>query len=183
MEMRKIFFTIITLYSLFLSSCIKDDLLQFTPKVVIEWDAAGINSATSPFTYRVLTRVPVFGRPETPSGATADPLITRSMANPVVKLRVNLVGPQMATAQNFTFKAITVTPAFPNLLAVNPTHYTTTGTITIPANSSYGEATINVVNTGVSSTIPREVHVELEGNAAVGASENYKKIAIRIAQN
>ena len=181
--MRKIFFAILALGMLSLNSCIKDDQLQFSPATVIEFDAASNNSATSPFTYRVLNRVPVFGRPETTTGTTADPAITRAMANPVVKLRVNLVGPHQSTAQNFTYKAITVAPNSPNMLAVSPTHYTTTGTFTIPANSSYGEVIINVVNPGVSSTNPREVHLELEGNGAIAASENYKRIAIRIAQN
>jgi hypothetical protein len=165
-----------------MSSCIKDDLLQFSPAPVIEWDAATINSASSPFTYRVLARHPKFGRPETTSGTTADPLITRTMADPAVKLRVNLVGPHSAVAQNFTYKAITVTPNSPNLLAVAGTHYNTTGTFTIPANSSYGEVTINVLNPGPSSN-SREVHLELEGNTNFGVSENYKRIAIRIAQN
>lgn len=166
-----------------MSSCIKDDLLQFTPVPVIEWDAATINSATSPFTYRVLLRYPKFGRPETTTGATADSVIKRNMTDPAVKLRVNLVGPHSAVAQNFTYKAITVTPVSPNLLATAGTHYNTTGTFTIPANSSYGEVTINVLNTGISSTNPREVHLELEGNTNFGVSENYKRIAIRIAQN
>lgn len=181
--MKKIFFAIITLSLFTLSSCIKDDLLQFTPDPVIEFDAASINSATSPFTYRVLSRHPKFGRPETTTGTTADPLLTRAMVDPVIKLRVNLVGPHMSAAQSFTYKAITVTPASPNLLAVAGTHYTTTGTFTIPANSSYGEVVVNVLNTGVSSTSPREVHLELDGNGTIGASENYRRIALRITQN
>jgi hypothetical protein len=180
--MKKILFAFISVSLMSLSSCIKDDLLQFTPDPVIEFDAAGINAATSPFTYKVLLRHPRFGRPETTSGTTADPLITRAMADPVIKLRVNLVGPHMSTAQNFTYKAITVTPASPNLLAASGTHYTTTGTFTIPANSSYGEVVVNILNPGASGN-SREVHLELDGNGTIGASENYRRIALRIAQN
>lgn len=181
--MRNIVLGIMALSLLSLSSCIKDDLLQFAPKTVIEFDAAGINSATAPYTYRVLARHPKFGRAETTTGTTADPLITRSMADPVIRLRVNLVGAQLTSDQTFTYKAITLTPVLPNLLATSPTYYTTSGTFTIPAGSSFGEVVVNVVNPGVSSTAPRELHLELDGNATIGASENYKKIAIRIAQN
>ncbi len=181
--MKKILFVLLTLSLLTLSSCIKDDLLQFTPATVIEFDAATINSATSPFTYRILTRHPKFGRAETTSGATIDPLITRSMLDPVIRLRVNLVGPQQTAPLSFTYAAITVTPNSPSQLAAAGTHYTTSGTFTIPANSSYGEVVVTVLNPGVSSTIPRELHLQLDGNSTVGASENYKKIAIRIAQN
>jgi hypothetical protein len=181
--MKKIFFAILGLSLLSMSCCIKDVLLQFTPDPVIEFDAAGNNAATSPFTYKVLLRHPKFGRPETTTGGTADPVLSRTMADPIVKLRVNLVGPQMSSDQTFTYTAIAVTPGSPNLLAVAGTHYTTSGTFTIPANSSYGEVVVNVLNTGVSSTSPREVHLELAGNGSIGASENYKRIALRIAQN
>ena len=181
--MRNILFVIIAFVVLTLGSCIKEDIKYYNGPRVIAFDAASINPATSPYTYKVLTRVPLFGRAETTTGATADPVLSRTMANPVVKLRVNLVGPHMSSDQNFTFKAITVTPPSPNMLAVSGTHYTITGTFTIPANSSYGEVVVNVLNSGMSSTSPREVHLELEGNAAIGISENYKRIALRIAQN
>jgi hypothetical protein len=69
------------------------------------------------------------------------------------------------------------------MLAVNNTHYTTSGTFTIPANSSFGEVTINIVNPGVSSTNPREVHIELIGNAEIKPSERYKTVGIRISQS
>lgn len=74
-------------------------------------------------------------------------------------------------------------PVSPNALAVSGTHFTTGNTVTIPANTSFGEITISIINTGVSSTTPREVHLELMGTIDVNPSENYKKIAIRIAQN
>jgi hypothetical protein len=67
-------------------------------------------------------------------------------------------------------------------LAASGTHYTTTGTFTIPANSSYGEVVVNILNPGASGN-SREVHLELDGNGTIGASENYRRIALRIAQN
>lgn len=184
--MKRILFAILAIGSLSLSSCIKEQIKHYTGPTVIEFDAAGKNSATSPFTYRVLTRVPLYGRPETSVAVgtqPADPLITRSMANPVVRLQVNLVGAQMSTPQIFTYSILTnVTPPGTGQLGVTGLHFTTTGTFTIPANSSFGEVIINVLNTGTTSNIPREVHLELAPNGVIGVSENYKKIAIRISQ-
>ncbi len=170
------------------SSCIKEETKNFNGNTVIEFDAAVLNTATTPYTYFVTTRVPVYGL--TVSTANSPTLITRSLATPV-KLRVNLVGPQFSTDQVINYQIITPVPVppnntpvpvSPNMLAVSGTHYTTGGTFTIPANSSFGEIIINIVNPGASSTNPREVHIELVGNADVKSSENYKRVAIRISQ-
>ena len=83
-----------------------------------------------------------------------------------------------------TYKVVTdVTPATPNMVAVSGTHFTTENTFTIPANSSFGYVTIAIVNPGIGSANPREVHLELVGNENIKPSENYKRVAIRIAQN
>jgi hypothetical protein len=173
--------SIIVLFTAILfSSCIKEEVKHFTGTTVIEFDAAVLNTATTPYTYYVATRVPVYGL--TVSTANSPTLITRSLTTPV-KLRVNLVGPQSSTDQVITYQVLTTpVPVAPNMLAVSGTHYTTSGTFTIPANSSFGEVTINIVNPGVSSTNPREVHIELIGNDQIKPSENYKRVAIRISQ-
>lgn len=161
------------------SSCIKqlDKTIQGNP--VVEFDATVLNSATTPYTYHVTTKVPTYGYP-TPTAAAA---ITRT-ATTSVKLRVNLVGAQKNTDQTITYKVLTdVVPVNPNLLGVSGTHYNTGTSFVIPANSSFGEITINVLNSGVSSTNPREVHLELVGNESIKPSENYKRVGIRIAQN
>ena len=161
------------------SSCIKEINKTFEGSTVVEFDATVLNSATTPFTYHVTTRVPTYGYP-TPTSAA---LITRTTTTPV-KLRVNLVGPQRSTDQTITYKVITdAVPASPNLLAVAGTHYTTNTSFVIPANTSFGEVTINIVNSGTSSTSPREVHLELVGNTEIKPSENYKRVGVRIAQN
>ncbi len=171
-------FIYISLISFLLSSCIKDDVKSFQGNTVVEFDATVFNSVAPGFTYPILVRAAGYGR----AVSTADPSITRTSGQ--VKLRVNLVGQQRSTVEVISYQVFTVTPTSPNLLGASGTHYNTSGTFTIPANSSFGEVVINILNPGVSSTIAREVHLELQGSSTnIKASENYKKIAIRIAQN
>lgn len=166
---------------LLFSSCIKEDVKYFTGDPVVEFDATVLNSATSPYSYHVAVRTPPFAIPTTTANSVA---INRSLATPV-RLRVNLVGAQRSTDEVISFRVLTdVTPTAPNMLAVAGTHYNISGTtVTIPANSSFAEVVINIVNPGVSSTNPREVHLELLGNSNIKPSENYKRVGIRIAQN
>jgi hypothetical protein len=172
------FLAYIGLVSLLLTSCIKEDVKSFTGDPVVEFDATVFNSVAAGFTYPILTRAAGYGRAVT----TADPSITRTSGT--VKLRVNLVGAQRPADEVITYRVMTeAVPVAPNVLATSGTHYTTGNTVTIPANSSFGEVTINIQNPGVSSTIPTEVHLELVGNTNIKASSNYKKVAIRIAQN
>ncbi len=173
------FLVYIGLVSLFLTSCIKEEDKTFTGDSVVEFDATVFNSVAVGYTYPILVRAAGYGRGVS---TTLDPTITRTSGT--VKLRVNLVGAQRSTDELLTYRVMTeAVPTAPNILAISGTHYTTGNTLTIPANSSFGEITINIQNPGVSSTIPTEVHLELVGNTNVKASANYKKVAIRIAQN
>lgn len=171
------FLLYISLVSLLSSSCIKEDIKTFQGSTVVEFDAAVFNSIAPGFTYPILIRASGYGR----AVSTSDPSLTRTSGQ--IKLRVNLVGPQRSAVEVISYQAFTVAPTSPNLLGLSGTHYNTSGTFTIPANSSFGEVVIDILNTGVSSTSPREVHFELQGSSNIKASENYKKIAIRIAQN
>lgn len=182
--MRKYsFLAYISLICLLLNSCIKEDVKTFTGDPVVEFDATVFNSVTAGYTYPILVRAAGYGRAViTTPAASADPSITRTIGT--VKLRVNLVGAQRSSDEVITYRVMTeAVPTAPNILATSGTHYTTGNTVTIPANSSFGEVTINILNTGISSTIPTEVHLELVGGPNVKASANYKKLAIRIAQN
>lgn len=168
----------IGLVSLFLTSCIKEEDKTFTGNPVVEFDATVFNSVAVGYTYPILIRATGYGR----GVATSDPSITRTSGT--VKLRVNLVGAQRSADEVITYRVMTeAVPTAPNVLATSGTHYTTGNTVTIPANSSFGEVTINILNTGVSSTVSTELHLELVGSTNVKASANYKKVAIRIAQN
>jgi hypothetical protein len=163
-----------------LSSCIKQIDKNFNGPTAIEFDATVLNTATTPYTYHVAVRTPPFGIPTTTANSTA---ITRTLTTPV-KLRVNLVGPQRDADEVIQYKVLTdVVPATPNLLATQGTHFNTVSTFTIPAKSSFGEVVIDILNTGVSSTSPREVHLELVGNSNLKPSENHKRVGIRISQN
>jgi hypothetical protein len=176
----------ITFITMVFTSCIKEDVKTFTGDSVVEFDAAVFNPTTSGFTYPILTRHAGFGRPVVSTTSihypTVDPVINRSIGT--VKLRVNLVGPHRATDEVLQYRVMTdVTPTSPNALAVSGTHFTTSGSVTIPAGSSFGEITITVINPGAASSTPREVHLELLGNENIKPSENYKKVAIRISQS
>ncbi len=179
---QKIKINMLTLMVLFsFSSCIKQIDKKFSGDSVAEFDLAVLNPATPPYPYYVSLRVPPFGLPVTT--ANSPTVINRSLTTPV-KLRVNLVGPQRENDEVMTYKVLTdVTPTSPNLVAVQGTHFNTGTTFTIPAKSSFGEIEIQILNTGTASTNPREVHLEIVGNSNIKPSENYKKAAIRIAQN
>lgn len=176
--MRKII-SYLLLAPVLLASCTKEIQGDYSAKTFVEFDANIFNAPVSPYSYTVVTRNVPFGY----ASATSYPLITRSSGT--IKLRVNLVGRELSgKEQVITYKVITtVTPTSPNALAVSGTHFTTTGTVTIPGNSLFGELTINVINPGTSSTTPREVHLELEGNENVGVTGTSNKVAVRISQS
>ncbi len=168
--MRKILFSISLLSALFLGGCIKNDPVLVT-EARTEFDAAGWNANSVGLTYPVLTRVPALGV----ATSTAAPTITRTTGSFTV--RVNLNGPQRPTATDFTY---TVNSAS---TAVAGTHFTTlSGVGSIPANSSFGFITINVLNPGVSSSTPAVLVLELTANANLGISFNYSKVGLSISQ-
>jgi len=163
---------------LFFSSCIKQDLVTIGGDIVAEFDATVLNTPLTGQAYPVLNRVPAYGA----AVVSTNPAITRSSG--AIKFRVNLVGAQQSSDQTLTFKAV-ASPVLPAgvAAAVAGTHYTISGTIIIPANKSFGEATINVINPGVSSATPVGLVIELEGNETVKPSQNYKFLGIQISQS
>lgn len=172
------------------AGCIKEEVKTYTGKPVLEFDAAVLNSAATGVKFPLLTRVPKYGLTAVSSGTTADPVITR--ASGVVKFRINLVGPQSATEQVISYKVVSAdysstldiaTGTSARLPAVAGTHFSTTGTCTIPANSSFGEISVTVINPGAASTISRYLVLEIGGNASFSPSENYKRLGIQISQS
>lgn len=154
-----------------LSSCIKEKpvLLQ---RFFVEFDAATYNANAAGRTYPILTRLVRYGEPIN----NADPLLTRTSG--LVKFRINLVGPQRSTPTTITYIVVAA-----GTTAVAGTHFTTTGTTIIPANSSFGEVEIQILNPGATTTGPRVLVLELIGAADLPASENEKQLGISIAQN
>ncbi|MEJ7626748.1 MAG: hypothetical protein WKF35_07795 [Ferruginibacter sp.] len=169
--MTKFFFSVLLLSAFFFTGCIKNDPVLVSDSKV-EFDAATFNANAAGLTYPVLTRVPIVGA----STPTSQPLITRTTTTPFT-LRVNLVGAQRASATDFTYIINS------SSTAIAGTHYTSlSGTGTIPANSSFGFITINIVNPGVSSPNPVILVLELTSNANFAANFNYAKVGISIAQ-
>lgn len=152
-------------------SCIKDEpiLLQGS---FVEFDAATYNVNAAGLTYPIITRLVRYGE----ASNNADPLLTRLSG--LVKFRINLVGAQRSSATTVTYQVVAS-----GTTAVSGTHFTTTGTTTIPANSSFGEVEIQILNPGATTTGPRDLVLQLIGATDLPPSENEKSIGIRITQN
>ncbi|MDX5477239.1 DUF4843 domain-containing protein [Fontibacter flavus] len=101
-----------------------------------------------------------------------------TVANTVgtVNLQVNLVARQRASDETITYRVVPE-----GTTAVAGTDYNVSGTLTIPANSSFGTLSVAVVNTGaIGGSV--DLLLELEGNATIQPSENYKRVQLRITR-
>ncbi|PJE46054.1 MAG: hypothetical protein CUR34_11250 [Sediminibacterium sp.] len=163
------FILIATLFTMV--GCIKQNTLTMK-ELQVEFDAASWNARGAGVTWPVLTRVPPYGMPV----AAADPLITR--ASGTIRFRVNLIGAQQSTAQTINYSVVAASTT-----AVSGTHFTIPGTITIPANSSFGEAVVNILNPGVSSATPVNLVLEVTGNSLIKPATEINKIGLVISQN
>jgi hypothetical protein len=153
-----------------LTGCIKQDNILIK-ELQVEFDAASWNARGAGVTYPIITRLPPYGMPL----AATDPLITR--ASGTIRFRVNLIGAQQATQQTLNFSVVAT-----GTTAVSGTHFTIPGTIVIPANSSFGEAVVNVINPGVSSATPVTLVLEVTGNSLIKGATELNKIGIQISQ-
>ncbi|MES2652154.1 MAG: hypothetical protein V4663_10455 [Bacteroidota bacterium] len=181
---------IITTLSLFSCKKLEETRFVYDGPAQIEFDASALNAITSPRTYPILTRVPGYGRgiittsvPAT--GVVADPLLTRTSGS--VKFRVNLITAQQSTAQTINYRVVNTEKDAAGVdvvvtTAIAGTHYNTTGSFIIPANSSFGEITIDILNPGA-TTGTKDLVIEIVGNSAIKPSVNYSKLGLRIAQN
>jgi hypothetical protein len=154
---------------LFNSSCIEQEFPLFEDSL-IEWDATVMNSPALGKDFPLLLRVP---RP-TFAISTSDPLITRRTGQLI--LRVNFVSPQKNNEENFTYRVIADETS-----AVEGVHYNMSGQAIIPANSSFADVQIQILDPGA-GTEPVDLVLELVGNSTVKPSERYKKVGIRISQ-
>ena len=169
--MKRIFFIITILGAIVLNGCVKNDPVIYED-TKIEFDAAIWNANGAGLTYPILTRVPA----QNIATGTGQPLITRTTGS--VQLRVNLVGPQRASPTTFTYQVVAGEST-----AVAGTHYIApSGTGTIPANSSFGTITINILNPGPTSG-SKVLVLELKDNNDVKVSVNYAKVGLSIAQS
>jgi hypothetical protein len=178
------------LSAILFTSCIKENAPVFEQNVV-EIDAAAYNGTFGLLPFPIILQVPSApGRPI----AGSDVICKQNIGT--VDLRVNLIGKQRSTPTviNYTtFNPTTVagfpasgnisygTTPVPAANAVSGTHYTTSGTLTIPANSSFGNIRLVVINTMSLVNQTRLVGLELTGGD-VAPSVNYRRIVMAIDQ-
>lgn len=194
--MRKIFILLLcTALAFSFTACIKQIDKTYDGPSVAEIDAAVLNSVTTGLTYPVMTRIPAQGRPVNTSDSTLRRL------NGLVRVRVNLVGPQSSETQtvgyrlfnapissiSFPATATGQTPSRPSgtltlLDAIAGTHYQTlTGVLTIPANSSFGFIDVNILP-ATAATNARFIGIQLDSSGTVLPSVNYRTIGLAIDQ-
>jgi len=180
-----------------LSSCIKQIDKKFQGQTVVEIDPTVLNSANATAGYPVLTRIPADGIPL----RTADSTLRR--LNGIVRVRLNLVGPQSDQAQTIGYKVLTASPitsvSFPATAtgqtpsaaaatltvsnAVAGTHYTSlSGSCTIPPKSSYGFIDIPIINGGAAAGQARFLGIQLDSSGTLKPNPNYNKIGLAIDQ-
>lgn len=157
-----------------LFSCVKNEEAIFTGAVV-EFDATTWNANASGVTYPILTRVPPFGRA---INTTVDSTLNKTRGT--IKVRINLVGPQRATPTEITYQVVTGAVT----TAVAGTHYVALpGKVTIPANSSFGDIDLQLLNApGTPPPASVDLVLEITGGADVKVNPNYNKVGLRIAQ-
>ncbi|MES2829163.1 MAG: hypothetical protein V4687_13450 [Bacteroidota bacterium] len=182
--MKKYSILVALFASTLFASCMKDNETKFEGDFV-EMDAAVYTANSAGVTYPIITRLPGYGQPIISANIAAsgsfpaipaDPLITR--ASGTIKFRVNLVGPQRSTATTVSYTAA----GFGTNPAVAGTHFTTGNTVEIPANSSFGEISVQIINPGVASATARDFVITLTGASNLPPSENEKSVGIRISQ-
>jgi hypothetical protein len=169
--MKKLLITSILFAIVGLTSCIKNDEVIFRGATV-EFDAATYNANAAGLTYPIMTRVPAYGAASTTSNS---PALSRTSGE--IKLRVNLVGAQRTTETRVTYQVDAAAST-----AVAGTHFTAlSGSTTIPANSSFGFITVNILNPGA-TTGTRDLVLTITDSEAYTANVNYAKLGLRIAQ-
>ena len=112
----------------------------------------------------------------TPLAGQKYPRITVANTVGTVNLQVNLVGAHRPSDEIITYSVVSE-----GTTAVAGIDYTAPGTLTIPAGSSFGTLTVNVINTGqIGGSV--DLLLQVVGNDEIGASANYNKVQIRITR-
>ncbi|WP_291778944.1 DUF4843 domain-containing protein [Cecembia sp.] len=93
-----------------------------------------------------------------------------------VNLQVNLVARQRPNDETINYRVVPE-----QTTAVQGTDFNVSGSLVIPANSSFGTVTVDILNTGAIGGFV-DVMIELEGNSDIIASENYKQVQLRITR-
>ena len=152
--MKKLFSLLTLALVLVFSSCIEQNYPVWEGALVEFQDA--------------VVRAPVTGQKY--------PRITVANTVGAVNLQVNLIG-----AHRTSDETITYTVVADGTTAASGTDYTTSGSLVIPAGSSFGTLTVNVNNTGkIGGNV--DLLLQLVGNTAIGSSVNHNQVQIRITR-
>ena len=115
----------------------------------------------------------------TPVAGTANPAYPRIVvANTVgtVNLQVNLVAAHRGNDETINYSVVAA-----GTTAVAGTDFSVSGSLVIPANSSFGTLTVAIPNTGALGGSV-DLLLQLDGNAQIQPSQNYKQVQIRITR-
>ena len=179
----------------FLPACIKNEQVIFKG-AQLEFDAASWNANAAGLSYPIIPRNLPLGRVAGPSDSTL-----RRYPHTVV-IRVNLIGAQSPEDRSMTYEVFgspitsvsfpaTITgqtPAAPAATlavsnAVAGTHYAPlSGTVTIPANSSFGYINLQILNPGPSAGQARFIGLRLLSSSNMTPAVNYREIGLVIDQ-
>lgn len=111
-----------------------------------------------------------------PAAGLTYPIITVANTVGTVNLRVNLVGSHRPSDEIITYSVVA-----DRTTAAAGRDYVAPGTLTIPAGSSFGTLTVNVINTGkIGGSV--DLLLQVVGNDEIGTSANYNKVQIRITR-
>ena len=111
-----------------------------------------------------------------PAAGLTYPIITVANTVGTVNLRVNLVGSHRPSDEIITYSVVA-----DRTTAAAGRDYVAPGTLTIPAGSSFGTLTVNVINTGkIGGSV--DLLLQVVGNDEIGSSANYNKVQIRITR-
>lgn len=175
--------------------CIKNDDKIFAGSQA-EIDATSWNSNAAGLTYPLLTRVPRF---DFVTGST-DSTLRRTAGT--VRVRVNLIGAPSKSSQTVGYQVFSTpisTVAFPATIAgqtpaaaagtltvldaVPGTHYAPlSGKVTIPADSSFGYISVQVLNAGPTAGQARFIGIRLDSTGTLRPAVNYSQLGLIIDQ-
>lgn len=181
----KIYALLIGLVTFGVACSKNEDVIYSAPLVELDWAAYSARTSGYPFT--LFTRVPQEPGRGAYNSANSyggiDPVLNRSYTD-TIRMRVNMVGVQQASAQTFQIK---VSPEFTTGLEGGATtpgaHFELIDkSVTIPANQSFGFARWVVRNPGIINNLPITVVFQLIGNSAVPVNQNYQYIGWSITQ-
>jgi len=192
----KKYISLFTISALLLAGCIKNDPVIYTNSVA-EIDATALNANAAGLTYPIMTRVLRDGRA---TSTTADSTLRRNAQT--VKIRINLVGPQSTKDETVGYETFsspvttfnvpaTITGQTPSAPAASLTisnavagtnFAALSGTVTIPANSSFGYIDLSVLPTTSTAGAGRFVGIRLNSTGSIKPSINYSELGLIIDQ-